>query len=71
MSRLEQLEEILGGHLKAGDLLETIDMLEDKMENQQDETARDFYKDISYIIGDLQAKVEEIKEFYNQTKETK
>lgn len=64
MSRLEQLEEILGGHLEAGDLLETIDMLEDKMENQQDETAREFYKDIRYIIGDLQAKVQEAKEFY-------
>lgn len=64
MSRLEQLEEILGGHLEAGNLLETIDMLEDKMENQQDERARDFYKEIIYIIGDLQAKVQEVKEFY-------
>ena len=64
MSRLEQLEEILGGHLEAGDLIETIDMLEDKMVNQHDETARDFYKEIIYIIGDLQAKVQEVKEFY-------
>lgn len=65
MSRLEQLEQILGGHLEAGDLLETIEMLEDKMENQHDDTAREFYKDLCYIIGDLQAKVQEAKEFYN------
>lgn len=64
MSRLEQLEEILGGHLEAGDLIETIDMLEDKMVNQKDERARDFYKEIISIIGDLQAKVQEAKEFY-------
>lgn len=65
MSRLEQLEQILGGHLEAGNLLETIDMLEDKMENQQDDTARDYYKELCFIIGDLQAKVQEIQEFYN------
>mgnify|MGYP003289512808 CR=1 FL=1 len=64
MSRLEQLEEILGGHLKAGDLLETVDMLEDKMDNQHDDVAREFYNDIRYAIGDLQAKVQEAKEFY-------
>lgn len=64
MSRLEQLEQVLGGHLEAGDLLETIDMLEDKIDNQQDDVAVEFYKDIRYIIGELQAKVQEIKEFY-------
>lgn len=65
MSRLEQLEQILGGHMEAGELLETIDMLEDKMENQHDDVARDYYKDLCFIIGDLQAKVQEIQEFYN------
>ena len=50
--------------MKAGDLLETVDMLEDKMDNQHDDVAREFYNDIRYAIGDLQAKVQEAKEFY-------
>lgn len=64
MDRLEQLEQILGGHEEASNLLETIDMLEDKMDNQHDEVAKDFYLKISGAVQELQTAVYEAKNFY-------
>lgn len=64
MDRLEQLEQILGGHEEASNLLETIDMLEDKMDNSRDEQAIDFYRKISGAVTELQTAVYEAKNFY-------
>jgi len=64
MNRLEQLEQILGGHEEASNLLEAIDMLEDKMDNSRDEQAIDFYRQIGQIISELQTVVYEIQNFY-------
>jgi hypothetical protein len=50
--------------MEAGDLLETIDMLEDKMDNQHDEVAKDFYLKISGAVQELQQAVYEAKNFY-------
>lgn len=65
MNTLDTLKEILGGEAEAEKLIETVYMLEDKMENQQDQVARDFYYNIVNAVGELQAAVHEANEFYN------
>jgi transcription elongation GreA/GreB family factor len=62
-NKLEQLEAYLGEE-ETTTLIETIEMLEDKMENQQDEVAKDFYYKISGAIQELQQAVYEAKNFY-------
>ena len=62
-NKLEQLEAYLGEE-ETTTLIQTIEMLEDKMENQQDEVAKDFYYKISGAIQDLQQAVYEAKNFY-------
>jgi hypothetical protein len=62
-NKLEQLEAYLGEE-ETTTLIETIEMLEDKMENQQDEVAKDFYYKISGAITELQQAVYEAKNFY-------
>ena len=63
MNKLEQLEAYLGEE-ETTTLIQTIEMLEDKMENQQDEVAKDFYYKISGAIQELQQAVYEAKNFY-------
>lgn len=63
LNKLEQLEAYLGEE-ETTTLIQTIEMLEDKMENQQDEVAKDFYYKISGAIQDLQQAVYEAKNFY-------
>ena len=41
-NKLEQLEAYLGQE-ETTTLIQTLEMLEDKMENQQDEVAKEFY----------------------------
>jgi transcription elongation GreA/GreB family factor len=62
-NKLEQLEAYLGEE-ETTTLIETIEMLEDKMENQQDQVAKDFYYKISGAIQELQQAVYEAKNFY-------
>ena len=62
--KLEQLEAYLGEE-ESTTLIQTIEMLEDKMENQQDDVAKDFYYKISGAIQELQMAVQEAHEFYN------
>lgn len=62
-NKLEQLEAYIGEEETTA-LIETIEMLEDKMENQQDEVAKDFYYKISGAIQELQQAVYEAKNFY-------
>jgi transcription elongation GreA/GreB family factor len=62
-NKLEQLEAYLGEE-ETTTLIQTIEMLEDKMENQQDEVAKDFYYKISGAIQELQQAVYEAKNFY-------
>lgn len=63
LNKLEQLEAYLGEE-ESTTLIQTIEMLEDKMENQQDEVAKDFYYKISGAIQELQQAVYEAKNFY-------
>ena len=63
MNKLDYLHQILGEE-ETEQLIDTIYMLEDKMENQQDEVAKDFYYKISGAIQDLQQAVYEAKNFY-------
>ncbi len=63
MNKLDNLHQILGEE-ETEQLIDTIYMLEDKMENQQDEVAKDFYYKISGAIQDLQQAVYEAKNFY-------
>ena len=63
-NKLEQLEAYLGEE-ETTTLIQTMEMLEDKMENQQDEVAREFYYNIVNAVGELQAAVHEAQEFYN------
>lgn len=63
LNKLEQLEAYLGEE-ETTTLIQTIEMLEDKMENQQDEVAKDFYYKISGAIQELQQAVYEAKNFY-------
>jgi len=63
MNKLDHLHQILGEE-ETEQLIDTIYMLEDKMENQQDEVAKDFYYKISGAIQDLQQAVYEAKNFY-------
>jgi hypothetical protein len=62
-NKLEQLEAYLGEE-ETTTLIETVEMLEDKMENQQDEVAKDFYYKISGAVQELQQAVYEAKNFY-------
>ena len=62
-NKLEQLEAYLGEE-ETTTLIQTIEMLEDKMENQQDEVAKDFYYKISGAIQELQQAVYEAQNFY-------
>lgn len=62
-NKLEQLEAYLGEE-ETTTLIQTIEMLEDKMENQQDDVAKDFYYKISGAIQELQQAVYEAKNFY-------
>jgi len=62
-NKLEQLEAYLGEE-ETTTLIQTIEMLEDKMENQQDEVAKDFYYKISGAVQELQQAVYEAKNFY-------
>ena len=62
-NKLEQLEAYLGEE-ESTTLIQTIEMLEDKMENQQDEVAKEFYYKISGAIQELQQAVYEAKNFY-------
>ena len=62
-NKLEQLEAYLGEE-ETTTLIQTIEMLEDKMENQQDEVAKDLYYKISGAIQELQQAVYEAKNFY-------
>jgi len=63
MNKLEQLEAYLGEE-ETTTLIQTMEMLEDKMENQQDEVAKDFYYKISGAVQELQQAVYEAKNFY-------
>lgn len=63
LNKLEQLEAYLGEE-ETTTLIQTIEMLEDKMENQQDEVAKDFYLKISGAVQELQQAVYEAKNFY-------
>jgi len=63
MDKLDHLHQILGEE-ETEQLINTIYMLEDKMENQQDEVAKEFYYKISGAIQDLQQAVYEAKNFY-------
>ena len=65
INQLNNLYEILGGQEEANKIIDTVYMLEDKMENQQDDVAKEFYYNIINAIGELQAAVHEAKEFYN------
>lgn len=65
MNQLDNLNEILGGQEEANKIIDTVYMLEDKMENQQDEVAKEFYYNIVNAVGELQAAVHEAHEFYN------
>lgn len=62
-NKLEQLEAYLGEE-ESTTLIQTIEMLEDKMENQQDDVAKEFYYKISGAIQELQQAVYEAKNFY-------
>mgnify|MGYP002522917484 FL=1 len=62
-NKLEQLEAYLGEE-ETTTLIQTIEMLEDKMENQQDDVAKEFYYKISGAIQELQQAVYEAKNFY-------
>lgn len=62
-NKLDHLHQILGEE-ETEQLIDTIYMLEDKMENQQDEVAKEFYYKISGAIQDLQQAVYEAKNFY-------
>lgn len=62
-NKLDHLHQILGEE-ETEQLIDTVYMLEDKMENQQDEVAKDFYYKISGAIQDLQQAVYEAKNFY-------
>lgn len=62
-NKLEQLEAYLGEE-ETTTLIQTIEMLEDKMENQQDEVAKEFYYKISGAVQELQQAVYEAKNFY-------
>ena len=63
-NKLDHLHQILGEE-ETEQLIDTVYMLEDKMENQQDEVAKEFYYNIINAIGELQAAVHEAQEFYN------
>lgn len=63
LNKLEQLEAYLGEE-ETTTLIQTMEMLEDKMENQQDEVAKDFYYKISGAVQELQQAVYETKNFY-------
>lgn len=62
-NKLEQLEAYLGEE-ETTTLIQTIEMLEDKMENQQDDVAKEFYYKISGAIQELQQAVYEAQNFY-------
>lgn len=62
-NKLEQLEAYLGEE-ETTTLIQTMEMLEDKMENQQDEVAKDFYYKISGAVQELQQAIYEAKNFY-------
>lgn len=62
-NKLEQLEAYLGQE-ETTTLIQTMEMLEDKMENQQDEVAKEFYYKISGAVQELQQAVYEAKNFY-------
>ena len=62
-NKLEQLEAYLGQEENTT-LIQTMEMLEDKMENQQDEVAKEFYYKISGAVQELQQAVYEAKNFY-------
>ena len=62
-NKLEQLEAYLGQE-ETTTLIQTLEMLEDKMENQQDEVAKEFYYKISGAVQELQQAVYEAKNFY-------
>ena len=62
-NKLEQLEAYLGQE-ETTTLIQTREMLEDKMENQQDEVAKEFYYKISGAVQELQQAVYEAKNFY-------
>ena len=63
LQKLEQLEAYLGEE-ETTTLIQTIEMLEDKMENQQDDVAKEFYYKISGAIQELQQAVYEAQNFY-------
>lgn len=63
MNKLEQLEAYLGEE-ETTTLIQTMEMLEDKMDNQQDDVAKEFYFKISGAVQELQQAVYEAKNFY-------
>lgn len=63
LNKLEQLEAYLWEE-ETTTLIQTIEMLEDKMDNQQDDVAREFYYKISGAVQELQLEVYEAKNFY-------
>lgn len=63
MDKLQQLEAYLGEE-ETTTLIETMEMLEDKMENQQDQVAKDFYYKISGAVQELHQAIYEAKNFY-------
>lgn len=63
LQKLEQLEAYLGEE-ETTTLIQTIQMLEDKMENQQDDVAKEYYQQISGAVQELQQAVYEAKNFY-------
>lgn len=63
LQKLEQLEAYLGEE-ETTTLIQTIQMLEDKMENQQDDVAKEYYQQISGAVQELQQAVYEANNFY-------
>ena len=63
LNKLEQLEAYLGEE-ETTTLIQTMEMLEDKMDNSRDEQAIDFYRKISGAVQELQQAVYEAKNFY-------
>lgn len=62
-NKLEQLEAYLGEE-ETTTLIQTMEMLEDKMDNQHDDVAKEFYYKISGAVQELQQAVYEAKNFY-------
>lgn len=63
MDRASQLDSIIWEE-QVDDLIEVMDMLEDKIENSHDKVAQEFYDDICNKMYQMSKAVYEAKEFY-------